>query len=373
MQQKEKSESKRLLSLDAIRGFDMLWIMGGGEIFTALAALTGWPLVEWWAHQLEHVPWHGFVFYDMIFPLFLFIAGISFPFSWSKTYPGPDRRGALYRHIFRRGILLVILGIVYNNAVNFDFSHMRYGSVLGHIGLAWMFAALIFINTGTRFRIIWTAAILVGYWLMLAFFHAPDLGSTDPYSMEGSLPGYIDRMIMPGVLYLGVHDPEGILSTIPAVATALLGMLTGQYIKSDYMKNRQILKCLYMILAGAVLIIFGKIWGLTFPINKNLWTSSFTLFAGGISLILFALFYLVIDVWKFRNWAVFFSIIGLNSITIYLGQSIFNLGHTSNFLFGGLVALFPEQYSHFLNALFYFLTGWIILYFFYRRKIFLKV
>lgn len=373
MKTQKPTDTKRLQSLDALRGFDMFWIMGGEHMFIALAALTGWPVLTWWAGQLDHVAWNGFAFYDMIFPLFLFIAGISFPFSYAKNYNGPARRKALYWHIIRRGLTLVLLGIIYNNAIRFDFANMRYGSVLGHIGLAWMFAALIFINTGIRFRIAWFAGILLVYWLLLMFFPAHDLGAVDPYSMEGSLTGYIDRLLMPGKLYLGVHDPEGILSTLPAVGTALMGMLTGQYIKSDYLKNNLIRKVLYMIAAGIALIIIGKIWGLTFPINKNLWTSSFVCFVGGISLLLFSLFYLVIDVWHIRFWTKFFIVIGMNSITIYLGMAIFDFHHTSNFLFGGLTELFPASWSHFLEASGYVAVGWILLYFLYKKKIFLKV
>jgi predicted acyltransferase len=373
MKTQEVKESKRLQSLDALRGFDMFWIMGGAEIFIALAAVTGWPILDWWARQMDHVPWHGFVFFDMIFPLFLFIAGISFPFSYAKNYNGRDKRKALYWHIVKRGLILVLLGIIYNNAIRFDFANMRYGSVLGHIGLAWMFAALIFVNSGTRFRIVWVSGILLVYWFLLMFFPAHDLGATDPYSMEGSLTGLIDRLFMPGTLYLKVHDPEGLLSTVPAIATALFGMLTGQFVRSDYLKNKLSRKALFMILGGLGLILVGKVWGLTFPINKNLWTSSFACFVGGISLILFAVFYLVIDVWKFNKWTFFFTVIGMNSITIYLGQSLFDFRHTSDFLFGGFAGLFNEHWSHLFVAIGYVAVGWFILYFFYKKKIFLKV
>lgn len=373
MKKQFTGEPKRLLSLDALRGFDMFWIMGGAEIFAAIGAVSGWQVLQWWGGQMNHVAWHGFVFYDMIFPLFLFIAGISFPFSWAKNYNGPDKRRSLYIHIVKRGFILVVLGIIYNNAVRFDFAHMRYGSVLGHIGLAWMFAAIIFINAGNRFRVVWLAGIWIVYWLLLRFFPATDLGATDPFSMEGSLVGYIDRILMPGTLYLTVHDPEGILSTVPAVGTALLGMLTGQFVKSDFLKQNQFRKVLYMILVGTALIILGKIWGLVFPVNKNLWTSSFACLAGGISMILFAVFYLVIDVWNSKSWAIIFSVIGINSITIYLGQAFFRLGHTSDFIFGGVVGFFPERYHEITSGIAYSLTCWIILYFLYRKKIFLKV
>ncbi|HKK43642.1 MAG TPA: DUF5009 domain-containing protein, partial [Bacteroidales bacterium] len=133
MENQNKPATKRLYSLDALRGFDMFWIMGGEGIFVGLASLTGWPILKLWAEQLEHVPWHGFHFYDMIFPLFLFIAGISFPFSYAKRTANNQSRSAIYKHVITRGLVLVLLGIIYNNGVRFDFGNLRYGSVLGRI------------------------------------------------------------------------------------------------------------------------------------------------------------------------------------------------------------------------------------------------
>ncbi len=298
METENKPVVKRLQSLDALRGFDMFWIMGGEAIFTGLAALTGWPVFKWWAGQLEHVPWNGFHFYDMIFPMFLFIAGISFPFSLAKRTAKNDSRQSIYKHVITRGLVLVVLGIIYNNGVVFNFDTMRYGSVLGRIGLAWMFAALIFMNTKLTFRIVWFAALLLGYWLLLVLFPAHDLGSTDIFSREGNLASHIDRILMPGRLYLGNHDPEGLFSTIPAIGTALLGMFTGEFMYSKYLNDKPFKKVLYLVLAAVALMVIGKIWNLAFPINKNLWTSSFVCFVGGLSLLLFSIFYLIIDVLK---------------------------------------------------------------------------
>ena len=367
------NKPKRLYSLDALRGFDMFWIMGGEAIFAGLATLTGWPVLKWWATQLNHVAWHGFHFYDMIFPLFLFIAGISFPFSMAKRAAMNESRGSIYKHVISRGLILVLLGIIYNNGVRFDLGDLRYGSVLGRIGLAWMFAAIIFMNTKTSWRIVWCCALLIGYWILLALFPAHDLGSTDPFSLTGNLSSYIDRLLMPGKLYLGNHDPEGIFSTIPAISTALLGMFTGEFVKSKYLNDKQLQKVLVMVLAAVALMIIGKIWDLAFPINKNLWTSSFVCFVGGLSLLLFSIFYLIIDVWNFRKWAFFFVVIGMNPITIYLAQRIINFENTSKFFFGGLIELFPESWTPFLDGIAITTIGWVFLYFLYRKKIFLKV
>jgi predicted acyltransferase len=275
-----------------------------------------------------------------------------------------------------RGLILVILGIFYNNPgpiVHLHFSNLRYGSVLGRIGLAWMFAALIFMNTKLNFRIVWFCGLLLGYWLLLLLFPAHDLGSTDIFSREGNLTSHIDRLLMPGKLYLGNHDPEGILSTMPAIGTALLGMFTGEFLISRYLNQKPLRKVLYMALAAICLMIIGQLWNLVFPINKNLWTSSFVCFVGGLSLLLFTLFYLIIDVWNFRKWAFFFVVIGLNPITIYLTERIVNLHVISKFLLGGLIAMLPGTWSTLLYGIVITSIGWVFLYILYRYKLFLKI
>ena len=365
---------KRLQSLDALRGFDMFWIVGGGGIFAGLASLTGWTPLVWWEQQLHHVQWHGFTFEDMIFPLFLFIAGISFPFSMAKRQERGATQKSLYIQIFRRGLTLVLFGLIYNNLLSFDFSNMRYASVLGRIGLAWMFAALIFTNTNKRnIRIAWCAGLLIFYWLLLAFIPAFDNPGADRFSMEGNFTSYFDRLFLPGKLYKGLHDPEGILGVIPATATALLGMFTGQFVmwKKEGLTGQR--RTAYMAMAGVALVVIGLLWNFVFPINKNLWTSSFVCFVGGLSLLLFSLFYLVIDVWGYHKWSFFFVVIGMNSITIYMAQRMINFRYTSDFLFKGVVNCFPETWTPFLGSCAYVLIGWIFLYFLYRKKIFLKV
>jgi len=373
MENENKPKSKRLYSLDALRGFDMFWIMGGEAIFAGLASLTGWPVLKWWAVQLEHVPWHGFHFYDMIFPLFLFIAGISFPFSLAKRAASNESRQSIYKHVIFRGLILVLLGVLYNNGVRFDLGNLRYGSVLGRIGLAWMFAAIIFINTKLTWRIVWFWSLLLGYWFLLLLFPAHDLGSTDPFSQTGNLASYIDRLLMPGRLYLGNHDPEGIFSTIPAISTALLGMFTGEFMMSDYLSDKKFKKVLWLVIAAVTFMIIGRVWNIGFPINKNIWSSSFVCWVGGLSILLFSVFYLIIDVLNLRKWAFFFVVIGMNPITIYLANRIINFDRASKFFFGGFIELFPETWAPFLDGVAITAIGWIFLYFLYKKKIFLKV
>ena len=370
----EKSQIQRLQSLDALRGFDMFWIIGGGGIFAGLASLSDWSIFNWWANQLTHVEWHGFAFFDMIFPLFLFIAGISFPFSLAKSHQKGASRKELYYKIIRRGILLVLFGLIYNGILKFNFENFRYASVLGRIGISWMFAALIFFNTKkATSRIIWCFGLLIFYWLLLALVPAPDFPGADRFSAEGNFSCYFDRIFLPGRLHGKVFDPEGLLGIIPAVSTALLGMLTGQFVmqRKDALSDNK--KTLYMILAGIILIAIGLLWNIIFPINKALWSSSFVCFVGGLSLLLFSLFYYIIDVLKYQKWAFFFTIIGLNSITIYLAQGIINFHSTSRSLFGGMIGLCPEAWHGFLNSTAHVAVCWAFLYFLYRQKIFLKV
>ena len=373
MENGNKPAIKRLYSLDALRGFDMFWIMGGEGIFIGLASLTGWPIFTWWAGQLDHVPWHGFHFYDMIFPMFLFIAGISFPFSLAKRISNNDTRQSIYKHVIMRGLILVLLGIVYNNGINFDFGHLRYGSVLGRIGLAWMFAALIFMNTNLTWRIVWFSCILLGYWFLLLLFPAHDLGSTDVFSQTGNLTSHIDRLLMPGKLYLGNHDPEGLFSTIPAIGTALLGMFTGEFLLSKYLNDKPLKKALYLALASVALMVIGQIWNLAFPINKNLWTSSFVCFVGGLSLFLFSIFYLIIDVLEYKKWAFVFVVIGVNPITIYLTERIIGFTKANKFFFGGISTLMPQSWAPLIDGFGVTAIAWVFLYILYKKKIFLKV
>ena len=366
------NQPQRLKSLDALRGFDMFWIMGGSEIFIALAALTGLPLFEWWAGQLSHVEWHGFRAYDMIFPLFLFIAGVSFPFSAKKRLSTDGGRQVMYRHIFKRGLLLVLIGIVYNNGINFDFESMRFSSVLGRIGLAWMFAALIFMNTrNTKIRIVWLAGILIFYWLLFVLFKAPDYPGFGRYTMEGNISSYIDRTLLPGRLCCyGFGDNEGLLPTIAAAGTGLLGMLTGELL----LTNKKPMNKVYLMTAiGVGLLIIGQLWSLVFPINKNLWSSSFVCWVGGLSMLLMVFFYLIIDVWNFQKWTFFFVVIGVNPITIYLAVKIIKWDNANKFFFQGIANLFPETWIPFVMSLGYVAVAWGFLYFLYKKKIFLKV
>ena len=365
--------SRRLVSLDALRGFDMLFIMGGERIVTALAELTGAGCLTWAATQMDHVEWNGFHFYDMIFPLFLFIAGVSMPFSLARRQAKGEPRKKIYRHMFQRMIILVAFGIIYNGFLRFDWGNIRYASVLGRIGLGWFFAALIVFNAKPRWWPIWFGGILLFYWGIMMLVPVPGYGA-GVLTREGSLAGYVDRLLLPGRLFLGNHDPEGILSTIPAVSTALLGAITGNFLRMPDTLVPKLKKAMWMGIAGLVSLGIGWSWGTVFPVNKNLWTSSFVMFAGGWSLLLLTVFYLIIEVWNLRRWSVIFTVIGMNSITIYMLQAgIINFRSTRDFFFSGLIHSFPENWQPLVSALGYTAVCWVLLYILYRKKIFLKV
>lgn len=367
-------QGKRLLSLDALRGFDMFFIMGGSSLFIGLSMLFPCGLTEAVAGQMTHKQWDGFAFYDMIFPLFLFIAGVSFPFSYAKSVGKGIGNKSMHMKILRRGITLVLLGVVYNGLLQFDFANLRIASVLGRIGLAWMIAALLYVNVAFKARVGIAVFILLGYWALIALVPAPDVAGAQPFSFEGNLVGYIDRILLPGRLHEGHFDPEGILSTIPAVVTAMLGMMAGDTVKkvSDGGRTGQ-RAVLILICAGAALVLAGLLWNTVYPINKKLWSGSYVCFVGGFSFLLFALFYYVIDVKGWRKWTFFFRVIGLNSITIYMAQAIINFKYTAGFFGNGVLSLLPENAAAFTGAVFYIAVCWLFLYFLYRKDIFLKV
>jgi predicted acyltransferase len=374
MKHSEEKKQERLLSLDALRGFDMLWIAGGEYLIITLATLTGWPFLQWAAGQMEHVEWEGFHFYDIIFPLFLFIAGVSMPFSILKRKQRGESMQKIYLHLLKRLFLLILLGLIYNGLLRFDFEKQRYASVLARIGLAWFFAAVIVLNTSIRGQVYWFAGILLGYYAIMKLIPVPGFGA-GVFTPEGNLAAFIDQHLLPGEFCCYTFgDNEGIISTFPAICTALMGALTGHLLISGSRKLNGLKKALIILAVGIISLALGKLWSLSFPIIKNLWTSSFVLFAGGWSLILLSLFYLVIDVWKFKKCTFPFVVIGLNSITIYmLNSGIIDFRLMGKYFFGGITGLFSEPAQPVIMASGAILCMWTFLYILYRNKIFLKV
>jgi predicted acyltransferase len=192
--------------------------------------------------------------------------------------------------------------------------------------------------------------------------------------MQGNLASYIDRLLLPGTFCCyEIGDNEGLLSTLPAICTALLGMFTGQFVMSQYLNNKPLRKVIFMVLASISFMIIGQVWNLAFPINKNLWSSSFVCFVGGLSLLLFSIFYLIIDVWHFKKWTLFFVVIGMNPITIYLTERIVNFRSANKFFFGGISDLLPETWAPLIEGIGITAIAWVFLYILYKKKIFLKI
>jgi predicted acyltransferase len=363
--------SQRLYSLDALRGFDMFWIIGGEEIFHSMAKATGSPFWQVLSDQFEHPAWNGFHFYDLIFPLFLFIAGVATPYSVGKEREKGTPRNKLLVRVIRRGLILVLLGIIYNNGLKIHpLSEIRFCSVLGRIGLAYMFANIIYLYTKERGQVIWFVALLIGYWLLLLFNSAPGFPHGD-LTMQGNFASYIDRSVIPGRLYLGIHDPEGLVSTIPAIGTGLLGILAGNLLKNSPLSPAG--KAGRLALAGVISLVLALLWNTVFPINKNLWTSSFVLNVGGISLLLLSAFYYVIDVLGYRKWAFFFSVIGMNSILIYLSGHFINWKYANDGFFYWVGQIVASPYNAVAMVFCFLAVKWFFLYFLYKKKVFLRV
>jgi predicted acyltransferase len=361
----------RLFSLDALRGFDMFWIMGGEEIFHTLAKATKSPFWETIALQFTHPDWNGFHLYDLIFPLFLFMAGVSTPFSVGRELEKGKSKEQLTLRVIKRAAILVLLGLVVNNGLNImPISQIRFASVLGRIGIAYMFANIIYLYSRERWQMIWFWIFIIGYWLLLKFTSAPGFPHGD-LTMQGNFASYMDREILPGKLYLGIHDPEGLFSTIPAISTGLLGILTGSLLKKAGIK--QMRKVSIMAVTGVIFLIIAQIWNLDFPINKNLWTSSFVMQVGGISLLLMALFYYIIDVLGYKKWAFFFKVIGMNSILIYISGHFIKWQYTTNGFFGWIGQLIGDPYNLVIMAVCFIMVKWLFLYYLYQKKTFLRV
>ncbi|PWK79072.1 putative acyltransferase [Mucilaginibacter oryzae] len=384
--QAEKPVSKpaRLLSLDALRGFDMFWIMSGEGVIHALAKATGWPVFVWMSGQLHHTVWNGITFYDMIFPLFLFIAGVSMPYSLGNkaakhgvAHPHllpPNAKREIYISMIRRALILLFLGMVVNGLFKFNgYENTRFASVLGRIGLAWFFAGIIYINCGVRGQVLWFGILLLGYWAAMEWIPVPGYGA-GVLTMNGSLESYIDRLLLPGRLHDKVHDPEGVLSTIPAIGTAMLGIFAGQFLKLDNARWPMWKKGVAIFMAGLILIAIGWLWNFSFPINKRLWSSSFVLFVGGWSCVFLSVFYLIIDVAGWRKWAFPFVLIGVNSIVIYLAsEGMVDFQHTANYFFGGIISHLSQTWQPVWSAISVVFIQLTLLYILYRNKIFLKI
>lgn len=301
--------SGRLVSLDAFRGLTiagMILVNNPGS----------WSYVY---APLAHAEWHGWTPTDLIFPYFLFIVGVAIPFSFRRRIAGGAAKADLVRHIARRSLILIVLGVAMRAIPDFDFADMRYAGVLQRIGLVYFFAAGAYVLISPRGRWVVAPALLLTYWALMMLVPVPGHGAGD-LSPEGNLAAYLDRMLLPGSLWQETWDPEGLLSTLPAVVTSLTGTFTGEWLLSERGAGELTRGLLG---AAVVLVAIGLAWGAVFPINKNLWTSSYVVFTAGTALLLLGPLYWIIDVRGVRGiWEQWMVVYGMNAIAVFVASGM---------------------------------------------------
>ena len=361
----------RLESLDAIRGFDMLWIVGLGGVCCSIGVLLPGGADSWLCQQMQHVEWNGLHLMDMVYPLFLFIAGISFPFSISKQIARGDSAGRIHLRILKRAALLMALGIIYNGSLASAVWPTRWASVLGRIGLSWAMAAIVYLHCGLRTRIGVIAMLLAVYAAVLLWCASPLVPSgTDPMSLEGCFMGYLDRFLTPGTLNeKGVFAPSGVPMSAVSVGTALLGMCAGDVVRAARWDGPR--KTAVLLGLGVALLAAGLAVSAVIPINKKLWSPSYTLVAGGASFALFAAFYWLIDVRGWRSWALPLRWVGTNAIAMYFAHALLPFDEIARRLVGFAAGLFPEP--SLVITLGDLALTLLMARFLYRQKVFFKV
>jgi len=300
----------RLISLDVFRGLTiatMVMVNNPGS----------WNSIYW---PLEHAEWNGWTPTDLVFPFFLFIVGVSIPLAFGQRVEVGGTKRDLYLKVVRRTLVIFGLGLFLNGFPYYHLSEIRIPGVLQRIAVCYFFASIIFLTTKIRTQVIIALALLIVYWLLMTHLAAPGFVAGD-LSKEGSLASFIDRLVFgPHIWKQGkVYDPEGILSTIPAIATALFGVLTGHWLRSNRSPYEKVAG---MFVLGAACVMIGWSWNPFFPINKALWTSSYVFFTGGLALQLLALCYWLIDIKNYRAWTRPFVVFGVNAIALYVGVGL---------------------------------------------------
>ena len=304
------SATERLVSLDVFRGITIAGMVLVNNPGT-------WEHIYW---PLEHAQWHGWTPTDLVFPFFLFIVGVAITLAFGSRVESGRSTRDLYLKVIKRTLIIFAIGMFLNAVPHFDFYVLRIPGVLQRIAVCYFFASIIFLNTKVRTQVAITIALLLIYWLLVKLIPAPGFAAGD-LTKEGSLPSFMDRVVFGNHVWAQakVYDPEGLLSTIPALATTLMGVLTGHWLRT---KNSSYEKVAGLFVGGAICVAVGWAWNSLFPINKALWTSSYVLFTGGLALQFLALCYWVIDIKGYRRWAKPFEIFGVNAIALYVGAGI---------------------------------------------------
>ena len=355
----------------------MFFIVGMEEVFEALSKM--FPMSPSLNDRLQHAPWAGFHLYDLIFPLFASIIGTSLVFSLSKSV-ATEGKGATTQKVLKRSLILFILGVLYYEGIGGGIQHIRILGVLQRLALCYCGAGLAFVWLGSngdrRYRglIGLTVSLLVGYWAMLTFIPVPGFRAGD-FAEGNNLTNWLDKMCLPLRKWDGDHDPEGLLSTLPAIASSLLGVFAGLLLKNASVEPAR--KVRLLVMWGCAGVAAGLLWHLQFPIIKKIWTSSFVLFTAGLSSLLLALFYYVIDMRNHRGWCRPFVWIGMNSITIYLIFRVVKLDDIAKCFVGGEIHSALESMHQGLGdlvaALLALCFSILICRFLFQRKIFLRV
>jgi predicted acyltransferase len=347
----------------------MFWIAGGVQVVHAFLELFRQPLPAGLQYHFEHVDWVGFAAWDLIMPLFLFITGVSMPFSFSKRREAGDAKWPIYRHVLRRVAILWILGMMcQGNLFHFDLSKLQlYSNTLQSIAAGYLVGSIALLEFRLRGRIILTAALLLAYWgiVMLVPFGGSPAGTLEPHN---NLPLFIDRAVL-GPFMGAKTTYTWVFSSLTFAATTLLGVLGGELLRSKLEPWR---KVGYLFAAGAGLVALGLAGGMVFPIIKHIWTSSMCVYAAGWSFLLLALFYMVIDVLGFKKWAFFFVVIGMNAIAVYMAVELFDFRHIGD-IFVGHVAERTALFGELLRSVAAMTVVWLILYWMYVKKTFIKV
>ena len=371
----ENSINKRLASIDAFRG---MTIAGMIIVINPGSWKDVYPI-------FKHANWHGCTIADLVFPFFLFIVGVSITFSLSKSKIETSDNTLLYTKIFKRTIILFLIGLFLNLFPDFNFQQFRLLGVLQRIAICYLIVSILLLNTTRNTQTIIAFSLLFIYWAIMEWIPVPGdfFGS---YEKGENVASFVDKYVLKGIMgaYEKLGEPEGIISTLPSLSTTLFGVLTGHFLK---LKKEFRITAGVLFVSGVVLFICGLIWQYWLPINKHLWTSSYSVLTAGLGLILFSIFYFVIDGMGYKKWAKPFTVLGMNAITVYVSSIVlaktlklitFTIGdklyHPRQYLYENiLLGLFGEKGGSLAFAIIYTAFWCGIMWILYKKKIFLKV
>lgn len=362
-------ENGRLVSLDVLRGFAMFWVVLANTVREPARFMAHDGTVNSLAISLGHREWEGFSVADLFFPLFVFIGGIATVLSVGRLIRGQGRAAA-HKRLFRRFVLLYLLGVFYDGGLTNPWPDIHLVGVLQRLAVCFLIAGLLVCHLRLRGLIIVCVALLAGYWAWLTFVPVPGRG-VPSFGRGANWAWYVDKYYLVGRKCHGDWDSEGILSTVPAVASCLLGVFAGQFISNKSIADKR--KLLYLLSAGLISVVLGYLWGLQFPLIKNLWTSSFVLVAGGYSLIVLGFFYLVVDIWRVRRSMAPFIWLGSNALGTYLVINLVDFRDIARRFVGGDVRVGLGRYGDAGVTAVSIALVVLLVRFLYRRRIFLRV